>query len=169
MEMIGLAFVVLLMVLGFFLYLTLTLNGDGAPKALIEESHLIGVALETAMLETTVEDCGYPLATAIERCSTNHNLLCDDTRVCQATDDALEAMLEHTLGTDDDLDTAPARRPYKAYLLRGEDILIKDGIEFLYDDAYTELCNDNSSILAAPSQPIHTSMGEVSLVIEFCG
>ena len=170
MEMIGLAFVVLLMVLGFFLYISLTFGDTNTPRALIEEAHLVGVALETAMLETTVEDCGYPLAIAIERCVTNSHLTCSGAGVCETTFYAIKEMLEKTLGTNDELSTAPARRPHRAYLQRGEDILVKDSgnIVFLFE-AYPDLCGENSTILAAPSQPIHTSMGEVSLVIEFCG
>lgn len=163
MEMIGLAFVVVIMVLGIMIYVVLSAASPAKMNVRnIQEADLFGKMLETAMLETTIPTCGYSLGIALDRCITKSYLSCSGGNVCEEAFFAFEEMIESSLGAADDIDA----RSYRAYILIEDEILVKQGFEFLLEPFAD--CNENSDVYAAPQQPLHTSAGDARFVVEFC-
>lgn len=150
MEMIGLAFIVVFMILGLLFYVAFSTTTTISPA--IRESSLYGKALQTSMLETTIPDCGYDLAAALDRCITQPHLFCRTKNVCDATNDAFFDMLDSTLGENN--------IPYFAYVEHEGGLL-----EEFESDAG---CVDVTNRYSAPSQPIHTNAGDLRFIIEFC-
>lgn len=146
MELIGLVFIVVIMVLGMAVFIGLSSSSDTTPRN-IEEADNYGKTLEAAMLETTIPDCGYDLATALDRCVTQNFLTCGTTPVCDAAQEAWENMLEVSV-----------QRPYIATIdLNNEELFVQD----------PETC-EGSNRLAAPSQILQTNAGQLRFTIEFC-
>lgn len=151
-ELIGLVFIVVIMVMGLLFFVSFSNPSDVTPRN-IEEADNYGKSLEAAMLETTIPSCGYDLATALDRCVRQQGLKCgqSNTPVCDAAEDAWREMLELSL-----------QRPYMAYVEINDDILNTGAFE---DDSGT--C-EGPNRLAAPSQILQTNAGQIRFTIEFC-
>ena len=156
MELIGLAFVVVIMILGLMLYIGFAVlpNAGGATSNQVREAANYGSALHTAMLATTIPRCDYSLGMALERCATNEHLRCGSTSVCDATRNAWEEMLKETIGY--------SNVPYTARIEQSSGDQFKN---FVHNQ---EDCEGVTNRLAAPSQPISTNIGLIRSVIEFC-
>lgn len=156
MEIIGLAFIVIIIVFGLLFYIKFTGDAKAPNKQVIEYKEL-GEATETAMLDTVIPICGYELRTAIQNCVSAPYLTCGQDNICESIHDAMNNMLSNTLearGED-----------YRAYIrYNNKQILEKIG-EIKPSDGS---CNENSNYYATPSQPISTNQGPVYFVIEFC-
>jgi len=146
MELIGLVFIVVIMVLGMAVFIGFASSSDTTPRN-IEEADNYGKTLEAAMLETTIPKCGYDLATALDRCVTQNFLTCGTANVCDAAEDAWKEMLDVSV-----------QRPYIARVeLNNEELFIDN----------PETC-EGTNRLAAPSQLLQTNAGQLRFTIEFC-
>lgn len=159
MELIGIAFVVVIMVFGLLLFIgfSVSSNTGGTDSPAVREARNYGSALNTAMLATTVQDCGYSLATALERCATASHLTCGSTTVCNAAHSSWVDMLENTV-------TQSGLR-FNARIMINEQQFSSGSISFVHNE---DACEGIRFRDAAPSQPISTNQGVLRSIIEFC-
>ena len=164
-EVFGLAFVVLIVVVALGLYLTLSFSGKGA-SALEEEiafSNAYGKGLQTAMLQTTIPECGYSLQTALQNCHKDPISACArqgrSVPACEVAFDAWNAMLNVSLEQQG--------LRYHAQILSGGLPLTVSGQEFTLEP-FPLRCNAGSNTLATPTQPIPLLSGQLEFIIAFC-
>jgi len=159
MEMIGLAFVVVLIVLGIMFALVFqTVGNKKIPASLIKERHAFGTSLETAMLETTIPDCGYPLSIAIRKCLTESFSQCGDDSTCYVTHAAITDMLNAVIGD---------HMIYNATLEQNGVVVSKPLTDFIFPPIHAQDF-DCENIIAHPSQSIPIGTGTAELSIAFC-
>jgi hypothetical protein len=169
MEMMGVVFVVVFIVLGLLIYLSLTsVSSDKLPAQEIRSAELYVKALQTAMLETHVPACHNTLARVIVDCIESPYLTCSSGSVCNAAYTAWEDMLVSILG-----DSGPGYTDvvtYSARIVRKEGqkykVIEQDGEEFVKEPF--EDCTEESLSYAAPRQPLSTDAGNVEFVIQLC-
>ena len=162
-EIMGLAFVVVIIVVALLFYLTLTASNSTRPaSSIVRMRAAYGTQMLSAMLETTIPECKYPLAQALQTCAKNANnphLTCGGAggpHVCQAAHDAIDEMLTAAIGD---------RMAYAGYVRNSDGTVfsvyaVADGDEFSFepDDS---ICDDgdDKEVYAAPRQPISLGAG----------
>lgn len=163
MEIIGLAFIVIIIIFGLVFYLALNSGDKKVPTRKIIEYKELGEATETAMLDTIIPKCGYELRTAIQNCISAPYLACSNQKICEVVNENMKLMLEGTFGSGNEL-----HENYRSFLRNKDgELLTYNGEKILIEPDRTN-CNETSNTYAGPSQPISTSQGPVYFVIEFC-
>ena len=164
MEMIGLVFVVVFVILALLIYVALSSgNPDKLPSQQIHAADTFAKALQTAMLETKVPDCRDSLERTIINCVENSYLTCGSTPICESAFTAWEEMIILTLGEEGSADIIN----HHASMLLNEQILFQDGEEFLHEP-FPEDCSADSLGYAAPKQPLPSRAGTLLFVVKIC-
>jgi hypothetical protein len=95
MEMIGLVFVVVIIVLGMFLYLRFS---DSPSESIVRTAKEVQLytSFLTALSETDVPDCGVPVSRVAAACLEDDADLCGGTP-CEALNNTINTIAEATL------------------------------------------------------------------------
>lgn len=167
MEIIGLAFIVVFLILAFFLYAILSANNPSTlPSQQIIAAETYAKSLQTAMLETHVPNCDSSLGRTIISCVQNPQLECGTQDICVAAYEAWDQMLTLTVGNEF---TDTVINHHATILQPNREVLPVFGMggDFVHAP-FPDECSPATLGYAAPEQPLPTSSGTLLFVLKLC-
>lgn len=150
MEMIGLVFIVVIIIIGMVLYLSLSGKDTGGATANRAASAQKSSSFLTAIVETDIVGCGVPLSRVAQAC-VRREAFCDNDDPCITLERAMTKLANETLYVQG-----------VKYNLSLEGTLAQT-------DSDCDSANLSVSLIAAPRQPIPLGNGQtVDLVLSIC-
>jgi hypothetical protein len=143
-EMVGLVFVVVIIVIGIILYMSFANKNQAPDTKDLQRSNSFLVALS----ETTVPGCSDPFSRVVQSCVLNE-------ATCQQPCEQLETVMDQTA----------------QYALAGSkySLRVEDATGTVFARVEDDCTKDAASIIAAPRQPIPFGNGRTAyLVLTLC-
>lgn len=153
-EIIGLALIVLILLIGFILYISL--RGKGGITSSVENIQYNNLAsLElSAILNTYVDECGFSVAILVKQCLKGKPCSNYEGDVCELLKNYLEKIFEKSFDK--------WGRRYRLYVKDNEG-------KINYPEEEKRRCNINEDTLGVATQAIPLSPGTAELRLEICG
>ncbi|HIH24706.1 TPA: hypothetical protein HA251_06760 [Candidatus Woesearchaeota archaeon] len=150
MEMIGLVFIVVIIIIGMVLYLSLSGKDDSGARANRAANAQKSSSFLTAIAETDIVGCGVPLSRVAQAC-VRREVFCDNGDPCITLERAMTKIANETLYAQG-----------MKYNLSLEGTRVQA-------ESDCDSANLSVSLIAAPRQPIPLGNGQtVDLILSIC-